>query len=398
MEDNKNNIVVENNEPVTLNVKKPKKKGKKIFLFLFLLLLIAAGVCTWYVMNNENKDNKETKHKTEEKDKKKEKKKDTKKEEKKEDKDDSKNKDIVLYFYNDGSYVKVTDDYDKIEDKKNIISKYMCEGTCSVLDDDYFAPGMTDGTNPTNVMINKKAFFKDNDHIILFDVEEGKVIGTYGNKAFWLNGKNSLYSSLNGRYIEIIDQDNKYYGIIDCDGNQIHEFNIDAGSKVNNMPMYQSYYSIEGDYIVSSKDGKYGITRITSNNVVIDYQYDDIRIIDDQHFKVLENGKWYIYYFVSRNKAIDTGFDFIFGVFEDVVIVSNDSKIYIKDFQGNDVIATPIENTASELKEQLEVDNLVDAGVYFEKDSYKLKICVTKNNKLDKTYLYNIATKTLEKE
>ena len=409
MEENNNQkIIVENNEPVTLNVEPPKKKkkGKKVFLFLFLILLIAAGACTWYVINNQDKDKdkKDNKANTEEKDKKKETKKDNKKDDKKEEKkeDDNKSSEIIIYFYNDGNYTRMTDDYDEIEEKKNIISKYMCESTkkCDMVTDQYFTPSMTDTNNyTTGVMLNNKAFIQDGNNKVLFDVEGGKVINKYGSKAFWLKDKyDGVYSASSGRYIEIMDKDDKYYGIIDANGNTIHEFNLEAGPKVNYIPVYQNYYSIESNYIVNYKNGKYGITKITLDEVVVDYKYDDIRLLGGNYYKALEDGKWYLYSFTTKDKVFKDGFDFIFGVYEDVIIADNNKKIYIKDLNGNDLIDTPIENTAKELKEQLEVSIPLQAGVSITKDSYILTISVTKDGKLDATYKYNIATKTLEKE
>ena len=397
---NNDNKIVEGNEPVTLNVKKPKKKGKKVFLLLFFLLLIAAGVCTWYVMNNNDKDKKESKPNTEKKEYKKDSKKENKKEEKKdEDKqDDKKESDKIVYFYTDDNFTKMTTDYDKISDKKSIISKYMCDSSenCGQIADQYFSPSMTDANgNLTGTMINNKAFIQDGKQKVLFDIVAGEVVEKYGSKAYWLQDKQiGKYSPNSGRYIVIKDKDNKYYGIIDSNGNTIHSFNIEYKND-DFSSIYQDFYSIENNYLVNSKNGKYGITRITSEDIVVDYIYDDIRLLDDNNYKALENDKWYVYSIANKTKVLNDGYDYILGIYEGALVVVNNKKLYIKDLQGNDLINAPIDVYDDIIEHPSVVDNY---GVSIEKDSYILTINISKNHKGYEKYKYNIATKTLEKE
>ena len=388
----KNTNVVQNNEPVVLNVEPPKKKkkGKKVFLLLFIILLIAAGLCTWFALNNsdkDDKDNKQTKEETK-KEKKEEKKKEEKKKEPKEEKKEP--SETILYFYYDGSAIKMTKNYDDIADKTNIISKYMCEANCNEIATENFNPG---------IMINKKVFIDDNSKMVLFDIEEGKVVGEYGLAAFWLHDEDSKYTSDGGRYIMIKALDSDYYGIIDKNGGIIHEFNIGTqkrGGLNNKYPMYTTYYSVEGDYIVNYKDDKFGITKITSNDVVVDYKYDDIKLMGRNYYKVSENNKWYLYSFATKTKVLNDGYDYIIGVYDNIVIVDNDKKIYIKDFSGNNLIDSPIDDTSKDIKDIAEVCCGNNPGVTSSLEKNVITISVYKEGSNDATYYnYDIATKTL---
>ena len=383
-EENKVNEVV--SEP------KKKKKGKKVFLLLFILLLVAASVCTWFMMNNNdsNSDDKKDKTKTEVKEAKKDKKKETKKEEKKEE-DKKESTDNIIYFYNTNTGIKLTKDYDSIEDKTTIISKYMCDGSCNEYVTENFNPG---------IMINKKVFIDDTDKLVLFDIDAGNVIGEYGHKVYWLHDQNEAYASDGGRYILINNKEDNAFGVIDKNGGIIHEFNIGVakrGGLNNKYPMYTTYYSIESNYIVDYKNNKYGVVKLTSNDIVIDYIYDDIKLLGNGYYKVKENDKWYLYSFDTKKKVLNDGYDFVFGVFSDYIVVLDNQKIYIKDFNGNDMLDEPIENTAKNIIDSAEVCCGNTPGVKVEYAKNNITISVYKDNSSEAIiYNFDVATKTLK--
>lgn len=130
----------------------------------------------------------------------------------------------------------------------------------------------------------------DGDYKVLYNKKIG-VINTYGKNALWLcdeeDNKNSVCEN-SGRYIYIQEKGTNKYGIIDADGNVIKNFVLESLPFVNFYEPYslKDRYSIENNMLVSIKNGKYGIVEITSDKMVVDYLYDDIKLINNKYFKV----------------------------------------------------------------------------------------------------------------
>ncbi|MBR3523077.1 MAG: hypothetical protein IKN87_00105 [Bacilli bacterium] len=305
-----------------------------------------------------------------------------------------------VYFYKENDEIKVSNKKDDIKDEKSIVSKYECpkNNICNLVQNENFM---------TKIMDNNKAFIIEYEgkpvkavKIVLFDIVNNKVVGTYGTKANWLY-KNDSKISDDGEYVLIQKLNSDAFIIIDKDGKVIKDNFYPTGANVTGVGGYvlsKNKYSIENDYIVSLKDNKEGITRITSDDIVIDYKYDNICFIDNTYFKTLENDKWFLFSFDTKGKVLSDGFDYIFGIYNNVLVVYNDRKIYIKDLTGNDLIDTPIDG--------LDNPNIHESiyGPVARLDGNTIIIKVvnwnTETTSLDEvtTYKYNIATKTLEKE
>ena len=298
----------------------------------------------------------------------------------------------VVYFYKHNGDIRLTLDKDDIDDDDIIVAKYECKDdySCSTFDSESFAPGIMDNKK---IFISELSSDRKTRKIVLFDIENKKVIGSYGS-ALWLH-KDGKISSEDGEYILVQKLDSDLWGIIDKDGKIIHDYNI--GRKINSgiggAKLHQSIYSIENDYFVTYKDGKYGITKVTSNDTVIEAKYDDIKLIDKNNFKALENGKWYLYNYDTKDKVLPDGYDAIVGVYGNLVVVSNDKKISALDFDGKNMAEEDIEDNTKEIIDAKEVCCGNNPGVVVKENAdYTITITVYKDNNNSDKKEYTVKT------
>ena len=177
---------------------------------------------------------------------------------------------------------------------------------------------------------NGKMFIHDGDKAILYDFTKG-IIGTYQQGIDMID-----------KYFIVQEPKTKKYGIIDLNGKIIKELTSDGfGNKVG--PCFnEDTYSIEHNLITEKKDNKYGIVKINQDEIVINHNFDDIRLFNDKYFKAKQEDKWYLYSIESKEKIIEEGYKELFIANEEVIITQIDNYLYIKDYQGNNIIEDKI--------------------------------------------------------
>ena len=171
----------------------------------------------------------------------------------------------------------------------------------------------------------------DGDSAVLYDFNKG-VLGTYSLGVEYIKD-----------YLIVQDIKTKKYGIINTTGKVVKSFKSDnLGEKV--MPCFnEDTISVDNDLIVEKKDNKYGIIKITKDEVVIEHKFDAIRLYNNKYFKVKTDGKWYLYSLDTQEKALEEGYKELFIVNDNIIIVEIDKALYIKDYQGNNIIEDKIE-------------------------------------------------------
>ena len=100
--------------------------------------------------------------------------------------------------------------------------------------------------------------------------------------------------------------------------------------------MLKSSYSVENNMIVNVKNNKYGIIKITGNEIVIDYLYDNIELLNDKYFKVKENNKWYLYSFEKKDKEKEESYIDLMIIDNILFSINEDNNLYIEN--GNNII------------------------------------------------------------
>ena len=238
-----------------------------------------------------------------------------------------------------------------------------------------------------NIMDSTKYVTKNGDNKILFykyDNNEYKQINTYtcDEKYCGVGGYyGAIYNDLNSGKTIINDKKPKLYdfekGILVTfdkvtgslerkyrDNSQIEfilgeindtQYIYDLGGKeIKSLKGYDEFktlqdkmlisnvYSVENNLIVLSKNGKKGIAKITEDNKVINFKYDDIKLFDNKYFKAKENNKWNVYELDTGNKISNEDYKQLFIAAENVMVVQIDDYLYIKDFKGNNLIEDKI--------------------------------------------------------
>lgn len=158
----------------------------------------------------------------------------------------------------------------------------------------------------------------DNKKLILYNVGKG-VVGTYS-----INGT-SMYENGNVKYLYIKSIDNEKYGIVDLNGNVIKDFNLDYYNEY--YPFLTNWYSIKDDAVIDYKNGKYGIIKITSNDILADYSYDEIKINDSYYFEARINNEWNLYV-IKSNELLSKLTTKKYDISNDNLYVSEQEKKY----------------------------------------------------------------------
>lgn len=273
----------------------------------------------------------------------------------------------------------------------NKTSEYICNDF-NLCQPSYGAETFQYHNDSNNNMIIVSDYMNDKHIAVLYDMNNG-IVGTYDGGPVWIYSKNDKY--MHGTYMYVSNLNSDEYGIIDKNGNVIHDFNLNMSCPdiIRRDKIHCIDYSIEDDLFVDKKDDKYGIVRMTSNDVVIDYNYEYIRLINDKYFKVLEKDKWYIYSFVTKDKHLNNGFDDIKLLTDGVLIVTDNGYWRFVDFNNNDII-----------KEKIKIDSEYSFLSYFEKSDDENIIVIKKCNdefcheESSENYEYNIKKKTLVKK
>ena len=177
---------------------------------------------------------------------------------------------------------------------------------------------------------NGKLLILDGNNAILYDFNNG-IIGTYFHNIDMIEN-----------YFIIQDEQTKKYGIVDLDGKVVKESKSDGyGNKVS-VCLNKDTYSIKNDLIIEKKNNKFGIVKISKDELVIEHQFDDIRLYNDKYFKAKIGDKWYLYNIKTKEKVIEEGYKELFLTNDSVLVAQIDNYLYIKDYQGNNIIEDKI--------------------------------------------------------
>jgi len=223
----------------------------------------------------------------------------------------------------------------------------------------------------------------DGNYNILFDKTKG-IIDTYGDKPQWLHLEGGI-----GKYIYINKKDSNKYGIIDKNGNVIKEFNLNEWPYTVYM-RFSLRYSIENDMLVDIKNDKYGIIKLTSDDIIVDYIYEDLDLINSKIFKAKNDNSWYVYDIKTQQKYIEEGFDYIHYASDEILIVEKDNMLHLKNYNNKKIIDDTIKITKEDvIQAYVDYSNNNIISIHICKDEY----C----HDYKERYEYNIADNKLSK-
>lgn len=350
-------------------------KKNKIVLILAVLLVVGISLELFSIISNENKidDNSNNSN------------------------DIESNEEVIKYTYNYDVENKSLTFYDEDE----IIKEYQ-------IDNEFMSLRYAEKQYPefSNKYIlysgYKNGYY---DKVFLLDLEK-KTYKEFDN----IKSVVTISSDDDPQFIKYIGLSNidEEIAIIDLDGKYAKKFTEGAFSLLE----YENYtlndYSYYDNIITTKINGKYGLESITGNVVIIKHKYEDLHIDDSgvynnyelyskKYVKVKEDGKWYLYDLNTKKKATKVGYDRLYLLDDNVLLVLEGNNFSIKDYNDNLITNgnITVDNIFAWLPKRPE-------GVYIYKDPvgvYNISICDGVDQTSYKTYNYqfNLNTKTLEK-
>ena len=222
---------------------------------------------------------------------------------------------------------------------KDKINTYKCTGdssSCFV--------GAYMGAEYTDLDIGRSLITDSNSDnsrkYLLFDFNKGILKQLDG-----LDGTLTKDDSKDYKVYYILGKINSEQVIIDLEGNVIKNLSgYDLfKTREGKMGLYTDVYSINNNKIVLSKNGKKGIVELTTDKVIVDFKYDDVRLYNKQYFKYKLNDLWYIGKYEIGSGINDLGYKNIFMFENDIMIAQIDNYLYIKKYDGTNIIEDKIE-------------------------------------------------------
>ena len=300
-------------------------------------------------------------------------------------------------IYVDGKYqYEVNKDTNEVLFYKNIdgdyqkINSYKCTGNCEVYAGQCFSyVNMEEG----------RMFLVDDNKAIFYDINKG-VIGEYVTPIYALyDNSNNLHKQ---KYFVAKKTANGKSAIFDFNGEMIKDYIVDDFGTVSTCAITSNSYSISDNLITAKNDNKYGIIRITSNEVVVDYQFDDIRIYNNKYYRAKLDDKWYLYNF-DNTKVIEDGYTEMFMPVDNILIVQEGEYLYIKDYTGKNIIDEKI-TVLAPYNENACCGGSMGMHVYNDASNQNIIYIVVDNGKEYNAgfeqyrYEYDIKNKTLTKK
>ncbi len=236
----------------------------------------------------------------------------------------------TLYFYKD-------------EEKKELINSYRCNNeniidsadktldVCNIASDtlksDNELSTIETLASITPVYNERFVFIKDKDIINLIDLKNEKVIGTYQNITTFSDStqtENYLKEENNG-YV-IAQNKNGKYGMLKITSDNVstlYPFEYDRLEKLN-------------QYLMASSNNKYFLLDYNGNKVTTDFS-GPIRNYNKEYVKVLDNKAYYIYDF-KGNLIIEDGYKYVELYDDFVALVDDANHLSVTDYKGNMLI------------------------------------------------------------
>ena len=240
-----------------------------------------------------------------------------------------------IYFYKIDNEYKYTKNYEDIENKNSVISTYQCKT------DSCFVGSGIDGFDFSINQNNGKTIISENyEYYTLYDIKSNQELFEFGigsNKVLC----EKIYSyceNNNTKYLYVKDKNNNKYGIIDLNGNIIKDFHLNLLPINYKRNTLRDAYSIENNMLVDTKNNKYGIIEITSDNVLVDYNYEEIKLVNSNYFITKDNSLWYLYDINSKQKVFEEGYKVLLSPIDNVLIAQKDNYVYIINYNSRNYV------------------------------------------------------------
>lgn len=342
-----------------------KENNKEIIILLIVIIVILAVLCILFAtgtisfksneINEENVNNNSNKNNSVN--------------ESDDEKDIDNEKDIINTYLlgKDGQNSTYLNTNDVIEFYKDdeLINSYKCNGKkCDIL------PFQTEVIFENGVYTNKRQIIGDYILIAVCDTDSCSDISTYGGTYFekqdseTASGNVLLYNIKSGivktynnvskvlyasEKLNLINYSNDSYTIVSYDGKLNSKFDANElilscyeGCYLNN-----SSFDYDNNIIVTKNNNKFGIKNLTTGELIVDYKYDNITLTNNgfpysyynkNYFIGQINGKNNIYKINDNNNITNKGYDQIYFLDKNTLLVFNDNQFSFIDLNENKII------------------------------------------------------------
>ena len=225
----------------------------------------------------------------------------------------------------------------------------------------------------------------DSNTVVLKD--SGMFIYNYKEDTILTYKYSNLYSirALEKIYLIGID-DNNNANIYSIRGTKISTDGYESIGLINKNQIYE----YDNNVIVAKKNGKWGLITIRTNEVILDFKWDNLYLSEDGLYLAVKDNEYYVLN-SDGVQLTEEGYPLIIEAFGEYFFMLNENKLYIKTYDGKDLLDTPIDVGVTYNRYD------IPSSVTFEvKNIAELLITVKKNETETAKYIFNSATYVLE--
>lgn len=245
---------------------------------------------------------------------------------------DSNYKDGKLYFYNEnkellGTYTCITDP---------------CSYAVSDIDDKNYALDYLEGEkSPINVILNRYAFIKDDNKILLFDIINNETLSHYKDVK---NYHNKISQDL-----MIVKNDDDKWGIIKLNESNISAISEFAYDFIGLRNKLGADELIDTESFVVKNGNLWGIID-KEGDLISNYLASEISSYNDILIGVKANDLYYLYDYYGKRVVDETGFNYVSFVDKYINIVDKSNNLYIYDYVADKKISSNIKLDSNDYK------------------------------------------------
>lgn len=247
----------------------------------------------------------------------------------------------ILYIVKDENNIekkRLTDDYDSIENKDDILGEYKCTIKCYA-EYPYIPSPQDKFVGESSVLISH---YDDEKHsyVIRYNYITREVEDTYNKVLSSYSFSNDNFSIMVGKE----DEQGIKFALLGKDGNMITDYIFDS------LPSSKTYgYGVglkaidwygPSSFAVAEVNNLYGIIDVSNGNTIVDFKYENIIILPNGYYSFMENDKWYLLD-NNLNKLFNSGYDGVFSYDFGVLILNkltdNKFSAQIVDYNGNEL-------------------------------------------------------------
>ena len=232
-----------------------------------------------------------------------------------------------------------------------------------------------------------ESYFNDFDSNTVVLKDQGMFIYNYKEDKIMTYKYSYFYPirALEKVYLIGIDENNKA-NIYSIRGTKITTDGYQSIGLINNNQIYE----YDNNVIVAKKDDKWGLITIRTNEVILDFKWDNLYLSEDELYLAVKDNEYYVLN-SDGVQLTEQGYPLIIEAFGEYFFTLEDNKLYIKTYDGKDLLDTPIDVGVT--YDRYDIPSSVTLET---QNIAELLITVKKSDVETAKYIFNSATYVLE--